>query len=264
MEKNIMVNRVLTDLKKIDGFEFRMSKPSVDGANVVRDTVLLDYVGQYIDKIPMEIDDLHDLENKIVRHHLAGEITEDDAEKEIAEIGDYLNSLDNLKKVLQSAKDTCTNAVCIPTGAESEYFKLIKALPMNDWSVLPETMRNNITTVVATASKALALETTSKSKRELALDNVKRVVVAELDKLNFDGKDSQIFRTYCFNLKAGEKAVIADFLTGRVMSSKGGKKRLVLPSEKVIMGRFMFLIASKLQGCKITADSIEGLDRTEF
>lgn len=264
MEKNIMINRVMTGLKKIDGFEFRMSKPAGDGVNVVRDTVLLDFVNQYINKIPMEIDDLHDYEKKIVRHHVAGEITEEEAEKEITEIGEYLESLDNLRKVLQSAKDTCTSAVCIPAGAESEYFKLIKALPLNDWSVLPESMQNNVKTVVSAASKALALETTSKSKRESAIDDVKKTVVSELSKLDFDGKDSKIFRTYVFNLKAGEKSIIADFLTGRVMSTKEGKKRLVLPSEKVIMGRFMFLLASKLQGCKITADTTEGLDQTEF
>lgn len=264
MEKNIMINRVMTGLKKIDGFEFRMAKPAGDGVNVVRDTVLLDFVGQYIDKIPMEIDDLHDYEKKIVRHHIAGEIDEETAEKEIAEIGDYLEGLDNLKKTLQAAKDTCTNAVCIPAGAESEYFKLIKALPLNDWETLPESMQNNVKTAVSAAAKALALETTSKNKRQEAIDDVKRVVVAELAKLNFDGKDSKIFRTYVFNLKAGEKAIIADFLTGRVMSSKGGKKRLVLPSDKVIMGRFMFLVASKLQGCRITADTTEGLDQTEF
>lgn len=264
MEKNIMINRVLANLKKIDSFEFRMAKPAGDGVNIVRDTVLLDFVNQYIDKIPVEIDDVHDYERKIVRHHLAGEIDEETAEKEIGEIGEYLSELDNLRKVLQSAKDTCTNAVCIPAGAESEYFKLIKALPLNDWSVLPENMQNNIKTVVSTASKALALETTSKSKRQESLDDVKRVIVTELSKLDFDGKDSKIFRTYVFNLKAGEKAVIADFLTGRVMSSKGGKKRLVLPSDKVIMGRFMFLIASKLQGCRITADTTEGLEQNEF
>ena len=264
MEKNIMVNRVLANLRKIDGFEFRMAKPAGDGVNVVRDTVLLDFVNQYIDKIPVEIDDLHDYEKKVVRHHVAGEITEEEAEKEINEIGEYLDSLDNLKKTLRAAKDTCTNVVCIPAGAESEYFKLIKALPLNDWETLPESMQNNVKTIVSTAAKALALETTSKNKRQESLDDVKRVVVTELSKLDFDGKDSKIFRTYVFNLKAGEKAVIADFLTGRVMSTKGGKKRLVLPSEKVIMGRFMFLIASKLQGCKITADSVEGLDRTEF
>lgn len=264
MEKNIMVNRVLANLRKIDGFEFRMAKPAGDGVNVVRDTVLLDFVNQYIDKIPVEIDDLHDYEKKVVRHHVAGEITEEEAEKEINEIGEYLDSLDNLKKTLHAAKDTCTNVVCIPAGTESEYFKLIKALPLNDWETLPESMQNNVKTVVSAAAKALALETTSKNKRQEALDDVKRVVVTELSKLDFDGKDSKIFRTYVFNLKAGEKAVIADFLTGRVMSTKGGKKRLVLPSEKVIMGRFMFLIASKLQGCKITADSVEGLDRTEF
>lgn len=264
MEKNIMINRVLANLKKIDSFEFRMAKPAGDGVNIVRDTVLLDFVNQYIDKIPLEIDDLHDEERKIVRHHIAGEITEEEAEKEITEIGEYLSELDNLRKVLRSAKDTCINAVCIPTGSESEYFKLIKALPLNDWSVLPENMQNNILYVVSTAAKAIALETTSKNKRQEAIDDVKKVVVAELSKLDFDGKDSKIFRTYIFNLKAGEKAIIADFLTGRVMSTKEGKKRLVLPSEKIIMGRFMFLIASKLQGCKITADSVEGLDRTEF
>lgn len=264
MERTIIVNKVLAGLKKIDGFEFRMAKPAGDGVNVVRDTVLLDYVNQYIDKIPMEIDDMHDYERKVVRHHVAGEITEDEAEKEITEIGEYLNDLDNLRKVLQSAKNTCANAVYIPAGAETEYFKLIKALPMNDWAVLPESMQNNVKTAVSTASKALALETTSKVKRQEAIDSVKKVVTAELSKLDFDGKDSKIFRTYVFNLKAGEKAIIADFLTGRVMSSKGGKKRLVLPSDKVIMGRFMFLLASKLQGCKITADSVEGLNQTEF
>lgn len=266
MEKNIMINRVLANLKKIDSFEFRMSKPFTadTGVNLVHDTVLLDFVNQYIEKIPVEIDDIRDYEKKVVRHHIAGEITEEDAEKEITDIGDYLDSLDNLKKTLQAAKDTCLHAVSVPAGGDTEYFKLIKALPLNDWSVLPENMQNNIQTVVLTASKAIALETTSKNKRQEALDDVKRVVVAELDKLNFNGKDSNLFRTYCFNLKAGEKAVIADFLTGRVMSSKGGRKRLVLPSEKVIMGRFMFLIASKLQGCKITADTTEGLDQTEF
>lgn len=264
MEKNIMINRVLANLKKIDGFEFRMSKPAGDGVNVVRDTVLLDFVNQYIEKIPVEIDDMRDYEKKVVRHHIAGEIAEDDAEKEITEIGEYLDSLDSLKKTLQAAKDTCTHAVFVPAGGETEYFKLIKALPLNDWAVLPESMQNNIQTVVMTASKALALETTSKNKRQEALDDVKRVVVAELDKLNFNGKDSNLFRTYCFNLKAGEKAVIADFLTGRVMATRAGRKKLVLPTDKVIMGRFMFLIASKLQGCKITADAIEGLDQTEF
>lgn len=264
MERTIIINRVMAGLKKIDGFEFRMAKPSIDGANVVRDTVLLDYVNQYIDKILVEIDDMHDYERKIVRHHVAGEITEEEAEKEITEIGEYLNDLDNLRKVLQSAKDTCTNAVSVPAGAETEYFKLIKALPMNNWEVLPESMQNNVKTVVSAASKALALETTSKSKRESAIDDVKKTVVAELSKLDFDGKNSKVFRAYCFNLKAGEKAVIADFLTGRVMATRAGKKKLVLPTDKIIMGRFMFLIASKLQGCKITADAIEGLDQTEF
>lgn len=264
MERTIMINRVLAGLKKIDSFEFRMAKPTGDGVNVVRDTVLIDYVNQYIEKIPMEIDDMHDYEKKIVRHHIAGEITEEEAEKEITEIGEYLNGLDNLRKVLQSAKDTCTNAVCVPAGSESEYFKLIKALPMNDWTILPESMQNNVKTAVSTTSRALALETTSKNQREKAIDNVKKVVTAEMSKLDFDGKNSKIFRTYVFNLKAGEKSVIADFLTGRVMSTKEGKKRLVLPSDKVIMGRFMFLLASKLQGCRITADTTEGLDQTEF
>ena len=264
MEKNIMVNRVLANLKKIEDFEYRMSKPAGNGINVVHDTVLLDYVNQYIDKIPVEIDDMRDYEKKVVRHHIAGEITEEEAEKEITEIGEYLNDLDNLRKVLQSAKDTCTNAVSVPAGAETEYFKLIKALPLNDWAILPESMQNNVKTAVSTASKALALETTSKAKRQEAIDNVKKVVVAELSKLDFDGKNSKIFRTYCFNLKAGEKAVITDFLTGRVMTTRAGRKKLVLPTDRVIMGRFMFLIASKLQGCKITADTTEGLDQTEF
>ena len=264
MEKNIMINRVLANLKKIEDFEYRMSKPAGNGINVVHDTVLLDYVNQYIDKIPVEIDDMRDYEKKVVRHHIAGEITEEEAEKEITEIGEYLNDLDNLRKVLQSAKDTCTNAVSVPAGAETEYFKLIKALPINDWAVLPESMQNNVKTAVSTASKALALETTSKSKRESAIDDVKKTVVAELSKLDFDGKNSKVFRTYCFNLKAGEKTVIADFLTGRVMATRAGRKKLVLPTDKVIMGRFMFLVASKLQGCKITADAIEGLDQTEF
>lgn len=262
--RNIMINRVLANLKKIEDFEYRMSKPAGDGINIVHDTVLLDFVNQYIDKIPVEIDDMHDYERKIVRHHVAGEITEEEAEKEITEIGEYLESLDNLKKTLQAAKDTCVNAAVLELGSESLYFELIKALPLNDWVVLPESMQNNVKTAVSTASKALALETTSKAKRQEAIDNVKKVVVAELSKLDFDGKNSKVFRTYCFNLKAGEKAVIADFLTGRVMATRAGRKKLVLPTDKVIMGRFMFLIASKLQGCKITADAIEGLDQTEF
>lgn len=262
--RNIMINRVVANLKKIEDFEYRMSKPAGDGINIVHDTVLLDFVNQYIDKIPVEIDDMHDYERKIVRHHVAGEITEEEAEKEITEIGEYLESLDNLKKTLQAAKDTCVNAAVLELGSESLYFELIKALPLNDWAVLPESMQNNVKTAVSIASKALALETTSKAKRQEAIDNVKKVVVAELSKLDFDGKNSKVFRTYCFNLKAGEKAVIADFLTGRVMATRAGRKKLVLPTDKVIMGRFMFLIASKLQGCKITADAIEGLDQTEF
>ena len=88
--------------------------------------------------------------------------------------------------------------------------------------------------------------------------------VAALSALGVKAKGYGVNVAVSAEVDACVKAVIADFLTGRVMSTKGGKKRLVLPSEKVIMGRFMFLIASKLQGCKITADSVEGLDRTEF
>ena len=100
MERTIIINRVMAGLKKIEDFEYRMSKPAGNGINVVHDTVLLDYVNQYIDKIPVEIDDMRDYEKKVVRHHIAGEITEEEAEKEITEIGEYLNDLDNLRKVL--------------------------------------------------------------------------------------------------------------------------------------------------------------------